>query len=98
MSDSSPSVMWPILGPLMNVTSSPFEIGAYDGPGKPNDFNQFLKMFTDEANYLMENGLDHNGKIIPVELHCFTCDAPAWQPSNSSSNMEARTVAPNLKL
>ena len=76
-SDNSPSVLWPILGRIINVTSSPFEIGIYHGPGKPSDFNQYLQQFTEEANFLIDNGLEYEGKIIAVEIHCFTCDAPA---------------------
>ena len=78
MSDSSPSHLWFILGRFINVVnSSPFEIGLYHGPGKPNNFNEFLRQFTEEANQLIDHGFEYHDKTITVELHCFTCDAPA---------------------
>lgn len=49
MSDSSPSHLWFILGRFINVVNfSPFEIGLYHGPGKPNNFNEFLRQFTEK--------------------------------------------------
>lgn len=77
VSDSNVSELWPILGRLLNVESTPFEIGLYHGPGKPTDFNDFLRRFVEEANSLLENGIEYNGKTIRVEIHCFSCDALA---------------------
>jgi len=77
LSDSSPSDMWFILARMCNIDSQPFEIGLYHGKTKPSNFNDFLREFVLEANQLVENGLEFKGKIIRVEIHCFTCDAPA---------------------
>jgi hypothetical protein len=36
-----------------------------------------LQDTVDELNYLLEHGLNVDGKVIPVTLRCIVCDAPA---------------------
>lgn len=75
ISKSSKSQFWPILGRIKN--SKPFIIGIYCGAAKPKCPNLFLKMFVEEMNDLILNGIEIRNCIINVKLLCFICDAPA---------------------
>ena len=49
-----------------------FPVGLYFGSEKPNDSNEFLKDFVDEAKHLVENGLVINNSIYKILLvRCF---------------------------
>jgi hypothetical protein len=52
----------------------PFIVGLWQGDGKPVDLG-FLDDFIDEASHLEETGLELNGRVIPVSIDCFVCDA-----------------------
>ena len=57
--------------------SAPFVCGLYYGPGKPNDFNEFLRRFIEEAHYLEIEGFHFQGKHLEFEVSAFICDSPA---------------------
>lgn len=77
---SSSTQLWPILGRLtVPIVSKPFVIGLFLGNKKPDDANEFLTEFIDEAKRLQTSGLkvpstDH---IIVLHIDCVICDAPA---------------------
>lgn len=73
---STTKALWPILGSIKG-TNQVFIIGIYCGDAKPNDSNQLLKQFTEEAKVLTENGLDMNGKHYNFVLRALVLDAPA---------------------
>lgn len=52
-------------------------VGIYHGPEKPKDCNTLLKMFHNEINQLIENGIEYNGKKYSVQFYILNCDAPA---------------------
>lgn len=66
LSKSSSSVLWPILGCLINY-SIVFLIGAYHGYSKPNDAAVFLKDFVTEAADIVRDGLTHNGEMYKTD-------------------------------
>ena len=69
---------WPILGMLVNpCIKSPFIIGLFYGSNKPSSASDFLASFVSEMKHLQENGIEYNGKNIPVVLSAVICDAPA---------------------
>lgn len=52
-------------------------VGAYCGYKKPDDINLFLEEFVSEVIYLINNGFEINGKLLPVRLQCISADTPA---------------------
>ena len=77
LSNSSMSEVWPLFLRLLDYHTEAIEISIYHGPTKPNNFNDFLLLFVEEAKHLMENGLVYRGQRLPVEILCFSCDQPA---------------------
>lgn len=73
---SSPDQLWPILA-YIRPKSDVFPIGLYCGKEKPNNSNNFLKEFVDEAKLLIENGISINNKIYGFSVDTFCCDSPA---------------------
>lgn len=76
LSKSSQQQFWPILGsviPYGNV----FMIGLYYGYEKPEDANDFLKDFVNEAAEICQNGIDINGQKIACRIGALICDTPA---------------------
>ena len=60
---------WQILVKIVNFPySAPFVCGLYYGPGKPNDFNEFLRRFIEEAHYLEIEGFHFQGKHLEFEV------------------------------
>lgn len=49
------------------------------GIRKPDDINLFLEEFVSEVIrvYLINNGFEINGRLLPVRLRCITADTPA---------------------
>ena len=45
--------------------------------GKPDSANTFLQPFVNETISLLENGLEFYGKVLPLMIEGFICDAPA---------------------
>ena len=52
-------------------------VGVYCGAKKPEDQNNFLKYFVEEAIDLINNGYSHNQKLYTIKICGFICDAPA---------------------
>jgi len=74
---SSNIQLWPILCLLKHVTNSPFPIGIFCGTSKPDPLDIYLKDFINELEFLIQGGIEINGKKYKVVLHNFVCDAPA---------------------
>ena len=76
---SSSIQFWPILGKVYTEQNvyNPFVIAVYCGNSKPSNVTSFLSKFVDELNYLLENGIDIDGKSFIIEIMCFICDRPA---------------------
>ncbi|KAK4886523.1 hypothetical protein RN001_002794 [Aquatica leii] len=74
---SSDINLWPILGVIKNVLTSPFVIGLYCGSSKPTPLSVFLEDFVKELKILMNEGAMLNGKKFAIKIHSFICDAPA---------------------
>ncbi|CAI6375843.1 unnamed protein product [Macrosiphum euphorbiae] len=77
ISKSNSNQFWPILAYVRSKCNVVFPVGLYFGTEKPNDSNEFLKDFVDEAKHLVENGLVINNSIYKILLDVFCCDAPA---------------------
>ncbi|CAH0551339.1 unnamed protein product [Brassicogethes aeneus] len=78
LTKSSASQFWPILGCLVeNFNTEPFAIGIFHGKTKPQDANNYLRKFVEEALILLNNGLFIDNKRINVQINAFICDTPA---------------------
>jgi hypothetical protein len=73
---SNNNAFWPILG-CLSKSSEVFVVGIYEGKGKPNDINDYLHDFVNEAYHLCTNGIEIGDKIVPFKIEAFVCDAPA---------------------
>lgn len=73
---SSGQQLWPILISVAGIQGE-IMVGAYCGNKKPNNINLFLLEFVNEIIYLINSGLEINGKLLPVRLRCISADAPA---------------------
>ena len=66
------------MGYISNLKLSlPFVIGVFHGGGKPQNANDFLETFVNEANELRRNGLVFAGCRVTVHVEALICDAPA---------------------
>jgi len=74
---STTSQFWPILGYIRPYSNNVFPIGIYLGMEKPNDSNDFLKDFINEAKMLLKDGIIINNKIYTIVFDVFCCDVPA---------------------
>lgn len=54
-----------------------FVIGIFCGESKPNTLEMFLEDFITNLNFLLHNGISHEGISFVIEVHSFICDAPA---------------------
>ena len=52
-------------------------VGVYCGNSDPNNSDEYLKMFIDEACELENNGILYEGNLYSVEIDQLSCDAPA---------------------
>ena len=80
--NSSSRQFWPILAKIydhVNNTSGSniFCVAVYCGTSKPLSVDDFFKEFTDELQFLLENGITWSDKQYHVEVKGFLCDAPA---------------------
>ena len=74
---SSNKSLWPVLCGIMNVEPvAIFPVALTYGSSKPTDL-LFLEETVGDLNHLLERGLNVGGRVIPVELRCVVCDAPA---------------------
>lgn len=68
---------WPILCQIKQKKMKPFVIGIFCGESKPNTLEMFLEDFIADLNFLLHNGISHEGINFAIEVHSFVCDAPA---------------------
>ncbi|KAE9522100.1 hypothetical protein AGLY_017488 [Aphis glycines] len=68
---------WPLLAYVYPHSNNIFPIEIYHGNSKPNDSNNYLKYFIEEAKYLTKNGIELNGNLFKVSIMAFCCDSPA---------------------
>ncbi len=73
---SSSKTLWPILCQIHLQPTTVFTVAISFGESKPADLD-FLADTITEMNYLIEEGLQIDGKVIDVRLKCIICDAPA---------------------
>lgn len=66
---------WPILGSVEDYDV--FLIAIFQGRRKPDNVNEFMKEFVDEAKQLTENGIFIKGKEYKFRLKAVLADAPA---------------------
>lgn len=75
---SATKCFWPI---LLNVHGrsdiTPMAAGVYYGESKPEDAEQFFRLFIDELKVVLAAGLCINGHKLTVILRCFIADTPA---------------------
>lgn len=57
--------------------NEPFVVGMYHGMSKPNNANEYLRPFVEEASMLLQNRLTISGQICRVVINAILCDAPA---------------------
>ena len=55
----------------------PFAVAVYFGPTKPKSTEEYMRKFTEEINFLMENGFYISDRHFDVKIKCFICDTPA---------------------
>lgn len=67
LSKSSQQQFWPILGSILPY-GNVFIIGIYHGDEKPENANEFLQDFVNEAKEICSNGIDINGRNIELKL------------------------------
>lgn len=79
LAKSADSQLWPILGKIVNAEfrQGPFLIGAWHGPGKPKNVDEFLSPFIREYSELSETGFCYNGRTFRIHLHKVLADTPA---------------------
>lgn len=71
--------MWPIQIRVANIPRcKPKMIRIFKGSKKPNNAEEYYKMFIDEVLELLENGgINFREKLIPFQFRCYIGDAPA---------------------
>jgi len=74
---SSNTQFWSILGYIRGSGVSPFVVGTYYGPSKPDNANNYLSEFLDEMKCIKYSGIKYNDKILLVAKIILICDAPA---------------------
>lgn len=65
------------MGYVYPHSNNVFPIGLFHGNSKPNDSNNYLKYFIEEAKYLTTNGIVLNGNLFKISIIAFCCDSPA---------------------
>lgn len=78
--ESTKKSLWPILIQVAgNVQNEVIMVAAYwEGEEVHSvDSDEFIEQFVGEANLLIENGIEIEGKMLRVEILNFICDAPA---------------------
>jgi len=76
LTKSSQQQFWSILGSIIPY-GNVFMIRLYHGYEKPEDTNDFLKNFVNEATERCENGININGQQIACRIEALICDTPA---------------------
>ncbi|EZA53487.1 hypothetical protein X777_07370, partial [Ooceraea biroi] len=75
--NSTEKGLWPILCTDDTELCQVKVIEIYYSAGKPENANDYLRAFTDEAVTLVRNGYQFDGQIIKVTISAFICDSPA---------------------
>jgi hypothetical protein len=87
MCKSTNGAFWPILVNATNLpVAVPFLCGLFYGPKKPDDFNELLRRFIDEASYLECEGFAYNEQYFDFEVGAFICDSPATSSVKGTSS------------
>ncbi|KAG5666262.1 hypothetical protein PVAND_017791 [Polypedilum vanderplanki] len=68
---------WVILGKITNIKKTVFPIGIFNGPQKPNNFDNFLSEFVNELKDLQNDEVEILGKKYNIKCNNFLLDAPA---------------------
>ena len=77
---STSTQFWPILCRVIEpFECKPFIVGLYSGNRKPGNVQEYLQLFRDEIEVLIQNGIQFSNSVrkFAVEISCFICDAPA---------------------
>jgi len=78
LSDSTSVDCWPILARCRDlISSTPFCVGVYCGPCKPESFELYLEDYIKEAKKLLPSGSLFEDVKFNVYIRCYICDAPA---------------------
>lgn len=74
---SKNKTFWIILARIYGIDDSIIPIGLYNGPRKPDDFDDFLKSFVLELKSILNEGLEIENSKILVDINNFCLDTPA---------------------
>lgn len=74
---SKNKTFWIILARIYGFERSIIPIGLYNGPRKPDDFDDFLKSFVLELKTLLESGIVLDNINVKIEINNFNLDTPA---------------------
>lgn len=76
---SSLITIWPITVKIYHkdYAFEPFVAGIYSGDSKPHSAQEFLHDFVTEANNLIQNGIELDGKKYQFEVMAITAVSPA---------------------
>ncbi|XP_024868247.1 uncharacterized protein LOC112452339, partial [Temnothorax curvispinosus] len=79
LSKSSGSQFWPILASIeiKDFYTEPFAVGIFHEMSKPNNVNDFLRPFVNEAQIVLQEGVSLDNNHCKVLLNAILCDAPA---------------------
>lgn len=77
LSKSSGSQFYPILVSLYPVGNLVGVVGIYHGYEKPENPNEFLRDFVNEAVKLTRTRIIFKKQTLPFKIKAFICDAPA---------------------
>lgn len=70
--------VWPILFNIFELPDmKPMIIGIFHGKSKPSFVEEFLKLFADEAETILQSGISINNNLLTVNIRAFICDSPA---------------------
>lgn len=72
---SSAAQFWPMLAKVDGF--EPFIVCLFSGLTKPGPLEEYVQDLMEEIKRLRENGIQHNGNFIQVNIKAFICDAPA---------------------
>ncbi|XP_065654618.1 uncharacterized protein LOC136081245 [Hydra vulgaris] len=72
---STNTQFWPILAKFSKLQQ--FIVCLFCGKKKPNNLFDYLNEFLTEFRLLKVSGIEYNGKVLPVTIKAFVCDAPA---------------------
>ncbi|EZA48013.1 hypothetical protein X777_14474 [Ooceraea biroi] len=80
ISKSSSNCLWPILVQIKSIEvlkKYVLMVALYHGNGKPENPNEYLKEFVNEAIYLTTNGIFINNQKYDLKIKVIICDTPA---------------------